>query len=174
MISRHRLVLGAILIGNAVAFAGVDPPTRLATALLVVLLVADLRSISAVPNVHRLALIAVAALVVIQLVPAPLAVRRVLEPGFVDVMAGGWAPLSLAPWATVSAAASIIVAIGIALTAARVAATRSGLPVLLALLASTGVVFAVLGLATVFVEPWWGIVLFALSVVLGLASSLRR
>lgn len=34
--------------------------------------------------------------------------------------------------------------------------------------------FAVLGLATVFVEPWWGIVLFALSVVLGLASSLRR
>jgi hypothetical protein len=146
MISRHRLALGAILLGNAVVFAGVDPPTRLATALLVVLMVADLKNISAVPNAHRLALVAVAALVVIQLVPAPLGARRVLEPGFVDVMAGGWAPLSLAPWATVSAAASIIVATGIALTAARVAATRSGLPVLLALLASTGVVFAVLGL----------------------------
>ena len=70
MISRHRLVLGAILIGNAVAFAGVDPPTRLATALLVVLLVADLKSISAIPNAHRLALIAVAALVVAALLVA--------------------------------------------------------------------------------------------------------
>ncbi|MEX1309303.1 MAG: hypothetical protein AB1Z65_02695 [Candidatus Sulfomarinibacteraceae bacterium] len=105
MISRHRLALGAILIGNAVAFAGVDPPTRLATAVVVVLLVADLKRISAVPSAHRLALIAVAALVVIQLVPAPFALRRALEPGFVDVMAGGWAPLSLAPWATLRAAA---------------------------------------------------------------------
>ena len=147
MISRHRLALGAILIGNAVAFAGVDPPTRLATAVVVVLLVADLKRMTAVPSAHRIALIAVAALVVVQLVPAPFALRRALEPGFADVMAGGWAPLSLAPWATLRAAASIIVAIGIALTAARVAATRSGLPVLLALLASTGVVLAVLGLA---------------------------
>ena len=147
MISRHRLALGAILIGNAVLFAGVDPPTRLATAVVVVLLVADLKRVSAVPTAHRLALIAVAALVLIQLVPAPFALRRALEPGFVDVMPGGWSLLSLAPWATLRAAASIIVAIGIALTAARVAATRSGLPVLLALLASTGVVLAVLGLA---------------------------
>jgi O-antigen ligase len=147
MISRHRLALSGILIGNAVFFAGVDPPARLATAVVVVLLVADLKRVSAVPTTHRLAMIFVAALVVIQLVPAPLALRRVLEPGFVDVMAAGWSPLSLAPWATLQAAASIIVAIGIALTAARVAATRSGLPVLLALLASTGVILAVLGLA---------------------------
>ena len=49
---------------------------------------ADLKRMTAVPSTHRLALIAVAALVVIQLVPAPFALRRALEPGFADVMAG--------------------------------------------------------------------------------------
>jgi len=147
MISRHRLALSAILLGNAVVFAGVDPPTRLATAVVVLLLVVDLRRVPTVPRLHRLALFIVASLIVVQLVPLPFALRSVFQPGFSEVMAGGWAPLSLAPWATLKAAASVLVAFGIALTAARVAATRSGLPVLLALLAATGVVIAVLGLA---------------------------
>jgi O-antigen ligase len=147
MISRHRLALGAILLGNAVIFAGVDPPMRLATAVVVLWLILDLARIPPVPRLHRLALLVTAALVVIQLIPLPAGVRNVIQPGFSEVSAPGWFPLSLAPWATVSAASAIFVVFAIALTAARVAATRSGLPVLLALLASTGVVIAVLGLA---------------------------
>jgi len=147
MISRHRLAFGAILLGNSVVFAGVDPPTRLATAAVVLLLILDLRRIPDVPRLHRLAGFIVAGLVVVQLLPLPEMVRRVVEPGFAEVMASGWAPLSLAPWATLQAAASGVVLVGIALTAARIATTRSGLPVLLALLAGTGVLVAVLGLA---------------------------
>jgi len=147
MISRHRLAFGAILLGNSVVFAGVDPPTRLATAAVVLLLILDLRCIPDVPRLHRLAGFIVASLVMVQLVPLPEVVRRVIEPGFTEVMASGWAPLSLAPWATLQAAASGVVVVGIALTAARIATTRSGLPVLLALLAGTGVLVAVLGLA---------------------------
>ena len=147
MISRHRLAFGIILLGNAVAFAGVDPPTRLATAVVVLLLILDLRRIPDVPRLHRLAGFIVASLVLVQLMPLPEMVRRVVEPGFAEVMASGWAPLSLAPWATLQAAASGVVVVGIALTAARIATTRSGLPVLLALLAGTGVLVAVLGLA---------------------------
>jgi O-antigen ligase len=147
MISRHRFALGAILLGNAVVFAGVDPPTRLVTAVVVLLLFADLRRVPTVQRLHRFALFVVAGLIVVQLIPLPFAIRSALQPGFSEVMAGGWTSLSLAPWAALSAAASAVVALGIALTAARVAATRSGLPVLLALLASTGVVIAVLGLA---------------------------
>ena len=147
MISRHRLAFGIILLGNAVAFAGVDPPTRLVTAVVVLLLILDLRRIPDVPRLHRLAGFIVASLVLVQLMPLPEMVRRVVEPGFAEVMASGWAPLSLAPWATLQAAASGVVVVGIALTAARIATTRSGLPVLLALLAGTGVLVAVLGLA---------------------------
>jgi len=146
-VSRHRVVFGAILLGNAVAFAGVDPPARLATAALVLLLVLDLKRLPDVPRLHRLAGFTVASLLLIQLLPAPEILRRVLQPGFAEVMAGGWAPLSLAPWATLHAAASGVIVVGIALTAARIAVTRSGLPVLLALLAVTGVLVAVLGLA---------------------------
>jgi len=40
-------------------------------------------------------------------------------------------------------------------------------------LATTSLLFAVLGVATVFVEPAWGISLFALAVLLGLASLAR-
>ena len=147
MISRHRLALGVLLLGNAVAFAGVDPPTRLATTAVVLLLMLDLRRIPDVPRLHRLAGFIVAGLVLVQLVPLPEALRRIIEPGFSEVMATGWATLSLAPWATLQAAASGLVVVGIALTAARIAITRSGLPVLLALLAGTGVLVAVLGLA---------------------------
>lgn len=147
MISRHRVAFGALLLGNAVLFAGVDPPTRLATAAVVLLLVFDLRRIPEVPRLHRLAGFIVGSLVLIQLVPLPAALRKMIEPGFAEVMAAGWAPLSLAPWATLQAAASGVLVVGIALTAARIATTRSGLPVLLALLAGTGVLVAVLGLA---------------------------
>ncbi len=147
MVSWHRLALGVILLGNAVAFAGVDPPARLATAVVVLLLILDLRRVPDVPRLHRLAGFIVAALIVIQLAPLPESLRTLIEPGFTDVMAAGWYPLSLAPWATIHAAASAVIVVGIALTAARIGVTRSGLPILLALIAATGVVVAVLGLA---------------------------
>lgn len=146
-VSRHRLALAVILLGNAVAFAGVDPPTRLATAAVVLLLFFDLRRVPDVPRLHRLAGFIVAALILVQLAPLPEAVRKIIEPGFAEVMASGWYPLSLAPWATMHAAASAVIVVGIALTAARIGVTRSGLPVLLALIAATGVLVAVLGLA---------------------------
>lgn len=147
MISRHRLALVAILVGNAIVFAGVDPPTRLATAVVVALLMIDLKAAPAPPRLLRAAAIVFAALVAVQLIPLPAGARQLLQPGFADVMPDGWAPMSLAPWASLSAAAAAVVALGIAVTAARVAVTRSGLPVLLVVLASTGVVIAVLGLA---------------------------
>jgi len=147
MISRHRVALGALLLGNAIAYAGVDPPVRWLTALLVLLLVVDLRRLPDLPQTHRLALVTVAALIVAQLVPLLESLRRLLQPGFAEVMAEGWAPLSLAPWATLQVAASMVVMLGIALTAARMAGTRSGLPVVLTLVAATGVLIAILGLA---------------------------
>ncbi len=147
MVSVHRLALGVILLGNAVAFAGVDPPARLATAAVVLLLMFDLRRVPDVPRLHRLAGFIIAALILIQLAPLPELLRRLIQPGFADVMASGWYPLSLAPWATIHVAASAVIVVGIALTAARIGVTRSGLPVLLALITATGVVVAVLGLA---------------------------
>jgi len=147
MVSRHRIVLGIVLLGNAVAFAGVDPPTRLATAVLALVLALDLRRPSAVPRSHSIAAGVLIGLAAIQLVPLPEGLRRLIQPGFAEVIVGGWAPLSLAPWATLQAVASVAIVIVLALTAARMAATRSGLPLLLALLAGTGVVIAILGLA---------------------------
>ncbi len=147
MVSLHRLALGVVLLGNAVAFAGVDPPVRLATAAVVLLLMLDLKRVPDVPHLHRLAGFVIAALILIQLAPLPEVLRRLIQPGFADVMASGWYPLSLAPWATIQVAASAVIVVGIAVTAARIGVTRSGLPVLLALIAATGVVVAVLGLA---------------------------
>jgi hypothetical protein len=83
---------------------------------------------------------------VFQLVPLPEFVRRLIQPGYADVFSHGWAPLSLAPWSTVQTAASIVVAIGVALVAVRMASTRSGLPVLLGLLAVVCGLLGVLGL----------------------------
>jgi len=147
MVSRHRLAFGAILFGNAVLFAGVDPPTRLATAVLVLVLALDLKRVPTLPRMHQVALAVFATLIVAQLVPLPEALRRMVQPGFSEVVSKGWAPLSLAPWATISVAASAVIVLGLAVTAARMAATRSGLPLLLGLLAGTGVLVAVLGLA---------------------------
>jgi len=147
MTSLHRVVLAIIVVGNTVAFAGVDPVTKLATAVLVCVVMVDLRSVPAVPRLFRCAAWLFLGLAIIQLAPLPEALRRVVQPGFADVMASGWSSLSLAPWSSVKVLASLVVAAGIALAAARMAATRSGLPTLLAFLAVTCGLLAVLGLA---------------------------
>ncbi len=142
----HRALLATLLVGNTLVFAGVDPWTRFATAVIVVVLMVDLRRLPALPGPALWAAAGLAALVVVQLVPLPEIVRRLVQPGYAEVMRSGWAPLSLAPWSTVMTAASIFVAFAIALVAARMAGTRSGLPVLLALLAVTCGLIGVLGL----------------------------
>jgi len=147
MISLHRVVLAVLLVGNAVVFAGVDPVTKLVTAILVCALMVDLRSVPAVPKPFHIAAWLFLGLAAVQLMPLPEVLRRVVQPGFADVMASGWRPLSLAPWSSVQVVASMVVAAGIALAAARMATTRSGLPTLLAILAVTCGVLAVLGLA---------------------------
>jgi O-antigen ligase len=145
--SLHRVLIAVLLVGNAVVFAGVDSPTKLLSAAIVLVLMIDLRHVPEVPSVVRAAAWSFLILVVIQLLPLPEGLRRLLQPGFAEVMAAGWAPLSLAPWSTIQVAASAMVVAGIALTAARMASTRSGLPVLLTIIAITCGVMAVLGLA---------------------------
>jgi hypothetical protein len=143
----HHVLLAVLLVGNTVAFAGVDAPVRLATAVIVLVLMIDLRRLPAVPGSARWAMAGMSALVFAQLVPLPEVVRKLLQPGFAEVFKAGWAPLSLAPWSTVMGAASIVLATGIALVAARMAGTRSGLPALLTILAVTCGLLGVLGLA---------------------------
>jgi len=145
--SVHRVLLAALLVGNAAAFAGVDPVTRLLTASIVLVLMIDLRRVPEVPAAVRVAAWAFLALAVVQLLPLPQGLRRLFQPGFAEVMAAGWAPLSLAPWSTIQVVASAMVVAGIALTAARMASTRSGLPTLLGVIAVTCGVISVLGLA---------------------------
>lgn len=147
MYSLHRLLLAVLLVGNTVAFAGVDPPTKLITATIVLVLMIDLRRLPAVPPVVNAAAWGFLILVVVQLLPIPEALRKLVQPGFAEVMHSGWAPPSLAPWSTIQVAASAVVLAGIALTAARMASTRSGLPLLLGLIAVTCGLMAVLGLA---------------------------
>jgi hypothetical protein len=144
----HRVLLALILIGNTIAFAGVDPVSRLLTAAIVLVAMLDMRKLTRLPRLYRHAGAALALLVTAQLLPLPFALRKLLQPGFAEMMHPGWAPLSLAPWSTLQAASSLIVLLGIALMAARMAATRSGLPMLLTLLAVTGATTAVLGLAS--------------------------
>jgi O-antigen ligase len=145
--SLHRALFAALLIGNAVAFAGVDTLARLLTAAIVLVLTIDLRRVPEVPSVIRVAVWAFLVLAVVQLLPLPEGLRRLVQPGFSEVMAPGWAPLSLAPWATIQVVASAIIVAGIVLVAARMAAARSGLPALLAMIAITCGVISVLGLA---------------------------
>lgn len=142
----HRWLLLVLLLGNAVAFAGVDPVTRMVTAILTLVLVVDLRRVSSVPRPFPTLGLALVGLVAVQLVPLPGVVRRLLQPGLSEVIASGIAPLSVAPWATVESASGLIIALGLALTASRMASTRSGLPSLLAILALTAGMLAVLGL----------------------------
>jgi O-antigen ligase len=141
----HRWLLLVLLLGNAIAFAGVDPVTRLATAALVVVLVLDLRRPPEIPRLFPQVGLGFAVLAAIQLVPLPFALRRLLQPGLREVMAAGLAPLSVAPWATLVTVAGMVILLALAVTAARMASTRSGLPTLLTLLAVTGVLLAVLG-----------------------------
>ena len=147
MFSLHRVLLALLLVGNTAVFAGVDPPARLLTAAIVLVLVIDLRRVPPVPPVVRKAAWAFLVLVAVQLLPLPLGLRRLIQPGFAEVLADGLAPLSLAPWSTIQVAASAVVVAGIALTAARMVSTRSGLPILLGCIAATCGVMAVLGLA---------------------------
>jgi len=145
--SVHRVLLAALLLGNAVVFAGVDSPIQLLSAAIVLVLMIDLRRVPEVPSVVHAAAWSFLVLAVVQLVPLPEGLRRLLQPGFAEVMAAGWAPLSLAPWSTIQVVASMVVVAGITLTAARMASTRSGLPLLLGMIAVTCGVMAVLGLA---------------------------
>jgi hypothetical protein len=144
----HRVLLALVLIGNAIGFAGVDPVSRLLTTCIVLLLMLDMRKMPRLPRLHRYTGAALAVLVALQLLPLPFALRKLLQPGFVEMMHPGWAPLSLAPWSTLQAAASLVVVLGIALVAARMATTRSGLPMLISLIAITGATMAVTGLAS--------------------------
>lgn len=145
MILRHRVLLALILCGNAVAFAGVDPVAKLVTAVLAIALVADMAHLPPVAPEFRFSILGVLAIAALQLVPLPALLRRLLQPGFIDLVPAGWRPLSLAPWNTVEVAALLLVAFAIALGAARLAATRSGLPGLLWMIAVTGAVVALLG-----------------------------
>jgi len=147
MFALHRVVLAALLVGNAIAFAGVDPITRLVTAVLVLVLVVDLRTVPVTPKLARMAAWLFLGLAVCQLTPLPEALRRLLQPGFADVLVPGWGSLSLAPWSTIQVVASAVVMAGVVLAAARMAATRSGLPTLLGILVVTCGLLAVLGLA---------------------------
>ncbi|NOZ93987.1 MAG: O-antigen ligase family protein [Acidobacteria bacterium] len=144
----HRVLLAIVLVANAVAFAGVDPATRAATALAALVLALDLRQLPEVPAPHRYAAVALAVLVLVQLIPWPAAVHRFLQPGLAAFLPQGLWPLTAAPWATLRAAGALAVAGVLALTAARMAATRSGLPALLILLTATGALLGLLGLAT--------------------------
>jgi O-antigen ligase len=147
MWTRRHLLLSAILLGNAIAFAGVDPITRLVTAVLVLAMMADLARRPRIPRLHLWATVSLGALALVQLIPLPQPLRGLLQPGFAEVLAVGWAPLSLAPWATVQVAASAVVFAGIALAGAKMSATRTGLPALITLIAVTGLLVALLGLA---------------------------
>jgi hypothetical protein len=147
MWTRHHLLLGVLLLGNALLFAGVDAIVRLATTVVVLVLMLDLRQIPELPRVHRWVGWGFGALALVQLLPLPLGFREFLQPGFVGLARPGWAPLSVAPWATVQVAASVVVMAGVALVAARMASTRTGLPALLATLALCCGLLGVLGLA---------------------------
>jgi len=139
-------LFGVVLLGNMIAFAGVDPISRLVTAAIALFFAVQLRHLPTLPRLQKGALVGLVLLVVVQLIPLPQGLRTILQPGFADVFFSGWAPLSLAPWATVQMGSSLLIAAVIAAQAARMAQTRSGLPVLLMMIAGTGVVAAILGL----------------------------
>ena len=141
-----QALFALVLLGNMIAFAGVDSISRLVTAGITLVFAVQLRRLPALSRSQRVALWGLVVLVVVQLLPLPHVIRAMLQPGFAEVSAPGWAPLSLAPWATVQMASSLVIAGLIASQAARMAQTRSGLPILLVTIAATGVLAAVLGL----------------------------
>jgi len=147
------LLFGVVLLGNMIAFAGVDPISRLVTAAIALFFAVQLRHLPTLPRLQKGAFVGLVLLVVVQLIPLPQGLRTILQPGFADVFSSGWAPLSLAPWATVQMGSSLLIAAVIAAQAARMAQTRSGLPVLLMMIAGTGVVAAILGLTAEAADP---------------------
>jgi hypothetical protein len=142
----HRVLIAILILGNTVAFAGVDPVAKLATAVLALVMMVEMRRPPALPKVIRWAVIGLVSLVALQLAPLPEGVRRLLQPGFAEVMPGGWWCLSFAPWSTLTTAAALVVVAVISLAAMRIAESRSGLPMLLTLLTTTCCALAVLGL----------------------------
>ena len=83
----HRILVGVILIGNTIAFAGVDPISRAVTAGLAVLLVLFMAKTPVVPRVHLWCAIALGALAVFQLISMPEGLRSRLQAGYVEVLA---------------------------------------------------------------------------------------
>ncbi len=144
----HRVLFAVILLGNAVAFAGVDPVTRAVTAALVLVLALEMRQVPELPQTARAAIVTFAILVLVQLVPLPAVIRRLIEPGLAPFSAHGWFSLSVAPSATLQAAATIAIAVIVGVAAARMTGTRTGVPFILTTLAATGGLLALLGLAT--------------------------
>lgn len=144
----HRLLFAVIVLGNVVAFAGVDPITRVLTAVLVLILAVEMRQVPELPRTSQVAVTILGVLVLVQLLPLPAMVRRLIEPGLAPFGTHGWFSLSVAPSATALAAATIAIAVIVGMTAARMAATRTGIPFLLTTLAAAGGLLAILGLAT--------------------------
>ncbi len=140
------ITVALILAVNIFAFAGVDPIVRMLSAVAVIALAINLRRLPFLPVSHRLCIACFLALVVFQLIPLPLSLRSFLQPGFEGILHEGWVPLSLAPWATVQVAASVIIMVVLAISSAQIASSRSGVPFLIAVIASAGVLIALLGL----------------------------
>ena len=143
-----QAVFFVVLLGNMIAFAGVDPVSRVITAAAAVFFAVQFRRLPAIPRLLRWVVAGTAILITIQVLPLPEGIRAVIQPGFRAFFPTGWASLSLAPWATLQVAGALVVTGLIALQAARMARTRSGLPLLLTAIAATGVVGAILGLVT--------------------------
>ena len=97
MYSVHRILLAALLVGNAVVFAGVDSPTKFISAAIVLVLMINLRRVPEVPSAVRAAAWSFLVLVVIQLLPVPEGLRRLLQPGFAEVMAALWTDGKIVP-----------------------------------------------------------------------------
>lgn len=152
-LSRYRVLLALVLLGNALAFAGVDPITQAMTAAVAILLVWDFRRLPSMPSMQGWMISSLGLLFLMQLIPLPLGIRALLQPGFRDFLPAGWAPLSLAPWATVEMAADAVLLWVLALIASKMAGTRSGVPALMLLIAATGIFSAVLGLVSEGADP---------------------
>ena len=93
-----QALFALIFLGNLIAFAGVDPISRLITAAIAVVFAIQLRRLPAFPRSIQVTIGGLAVLVFVQLLPLPHVIRALVQPGFAEVSAPGWAPLSLAPW----------------------------------------------------------------------------
>ncbi len=83
-----------------VAFAGFDPISRAVTAAARGLALGGHSSLAGCATTSPDCCRELCAVVILHLFPLPTSLRALLQPGFRDFIAPGWAPLSLAPWAT--------------------------------------------------------------------------